>query len=137
MDTLIVLHSHMRHLVMLLAALAVVLPGVAALRRVALSKIDVLAVRLFAGVVTLQWLLGLIQLVMRWSDLGDGLRTRLEHAALMTVVVGLVHMSGRWIKAPADVGPRNITFFMLACLLLIQLGIALVAPHFTIFASFM
>jgi len=126
MELIITLHRSMEHLIYLLAALAVVFPLFDTLRKQALGKLSVWSVRAYLVGVTLQLVLGLLQLVMRWSDFGDGLRYRLEHAALMIVAVGIVHMAPRFMRRADAIGSRNTTFMMIASIALIVLGTTLI-----------
>lgn len=116
----------MEHLIYLLAALAVVFPLVDTIRKAPLGKLSVWTVRAYLVGVTLQLVLGLLQLVMRWSDFGDGLRYRLEHALIMIVAVGIVHMAPRFMRRGDVIGSRNTTFMMVASIALIVLGTTLI-----------
>ncbi len=126
MELIITLHRSMEHLIYLLAALAVVFPLIDTLRKQALGKLSVWSVRAYLVGVTLQLVMGLLQLVMRWSDFGDGFRYRLEHAALMIVAVGIVHMAPRFMRRADATGSRNTTFMMIASIALIVLGTTLI-----------
>jgi hypothetical protein len=126
MELIITLHRSMEHLIYLLAALAVVFPLIDTLRKQALGKLSVWSVRAYLVGVTLQLVLGLLQLVMRWSDFGDGLRYRLEHALIMIVAVGIVHMAPRFMRRADAIGSRNTTFMMIASIALIVLGTTLI-----------
>jgi len=129
MDFIVTLHSHMRHLVLLTGAVAVLLPLIALLRKKQLSSIDRMAVRVFSGIITLQFLLGTLQLAWRWNDFGDGLRHRLEHAAIMLVAVGIVHMAtARWKRLDPAQTTRQTFILMFGSVLLVLLGI-LILPQ--------
>jgi hypothetical protein len=126
MELIVTIHRSMEHLIYLLAALAVVFPLIDTIRKAPLGKLSVWTVRAYLVGVTLQLVLGLLQLVMRWSDFGDGLRYRLEHALLMIVAVGIVHMAPRFMRRGDVIGSRNTTFMMIASIALIVLGTTLI-----------
>ena len=126
METLYLIHAKMLHFIYLLAALGVVFPLINTIRKQPLNSLSIWAVRVYTIVVTLQLILGVTQLIAKWSDLGDGLRFRLEHAFIMLVAVGCVHMAPRFIKRGDAIGARNTTFLMIASLALIILGATLI-----------
>jgi hypothetical protein len=126
METITTIHAKAEHFIYLLAGLAVLLPLVDTVRKRALSSASVWTVRVYTIGATLQLLLGLTQLALRWSEFGDGLRYRLEHAALMLVAVGLVHMAPRFMKRNDAIGARNTTYLMIASIALIVLGTTLI-----------
>jgi len=126
MELIVTIHRSMEHLIYLLAALAVVFPLIDTIRKAPLGKLSVWTVRAYLAGVTLQLVLGLLQLVMRWSDFGDGLRYRLEHALLMIVAVGIAHMAPRFMRRGDVIGSRNTTFMMIASIALIVLGTTLI-----------
>jgi len=126
MELIVTIHRSMEHLIYLLAALAVVFPLIDTIRKAPLGKLSVWTVRAYLVGVTLQLVLGLLQLAMRWSDFGDGLRYRLEHALLMIVAVGIVHMAPRFMRRGDAIGSRNTTFMMVASIALIVLGTTLI-----------
>ena len=84
-----------------------------------------MAIKTYVWVLTLQVLVGIIQLIARWDMYGEGLRHRLEHGFIMLIVLGIAHMSGRFMRMPAPIGPRNTMFMMAATIILIVLGIML------------
>ncbi len=122
-DFLTTLHSHNRNLVFLTAVVAIALTLVATLRKQPLGKAAQWSNRTYSLVLTLQFVIGLIVLVGRWSEFSEGLRHRLEHAVIMLVAVGLTHMTGRFAKLPAPLASRNTLLTLLASLILVILGI--------------
>ena len=125
MDTLFTLHSHMRHLIFLLGAIAFVVSLIAFIRKTDITGITKVAIKTYVWVLTLQVLVGIIQLIVRWDTYGEGLRHRLEHAFIMLIVLGIAHMSGKFMRRPSPIGPRNTMFMMAATIILIVLGIML------------
>ena len=126
METLSVIHAKMLHVIYLLAALGIVFPLINKLRKQPLHTVSLWAVRVYTFVITIQFLIGILQLAARWGDYGDGLRYRLEHALIMFVAVGCVHMAPRFIKRGDAIGARNTTFLMVASLALVILGATLI-----------
>lgn len=126
METIMTIHAKAEHLIYLLAGLAVVFPLVDTLRNRPLSNPARWSVRVYTIVATLQFLLGITQLIARWSDFGDGLRYRLEHAGLMFVAVACIHMAPRFMKRTDATGARNTAFLMIASIALIVLGTTLI-----------
>ncbi|MEN9282218.1 MAG: hypothetical protein RL594_1153 [Bacteroidota bacterium] len=125
METLFYLHTKMHHGIYLLSALAVIVTLVATVRKQALSSLGVWIVRAYSIVLTLQVLVGLLQLVMRWGDFGDGLRYRLEHGLLMIVALTLVHLTPRFLKRGDAHGSRNAFLLTVGSLILVLLGVSL------------
>ena len=125
MDFLLTMHSHMRHLVLTLGVLAFLFSLITFLRRKHPARWERVLVKSYVYVITLQMILGLIQLIGRWSDYGEMLRLHLEHGFIMLVAVGLGHYGLKFLRAPAPIGARNTMFVIAATLILIVLGILL------------
>ncbi|MBM4179326.1 MAG: hypothetical protein FJ211_08350 [Ignavibacteria bacterium] len=126
MDTLIFLHSKLHHSIYLLAALSLVFPLLALVKKTPISSLGMGLIRTYSIVITIQLLIGISQLIMRWSDFGEGLRYRLEHATLMIVAVALVHMAPRFVKRGDTAGNRNALLMLLGSLVLVLLGVSLI-----------
>lgn len=126
MDTLVFLHSKMHHSIYLLAALSLVFPLIALVKKTPIKSLGKGLIRTYSIVITIQLLIGLTQLIMRWSDFGDGLRYRLEHATLMIVAVALVHLAPRFMKRDDTVGVRNTLILLVGSLVLVLLGVSLI-----------
>ncbi len=126
MEFIISLHAKALHIVYTLAALAIIFPLVDVVRRRALSKASVWSVRAYMIGATLQFLLGITQLLARWSDFGDGLRYRVEHAGLMFVAIICIHMAPRFMRRNDVIGTRNTVILMVASLALVFLGVTLI-----------
>ncbi|MBU3741546.1 MAG: hypothetical protein FGM24_04590 [Candidatus Kapabacteria bacterium] len=126
MEMLFVIHSHMRWLVLLVAAVALVVTARTWIAKKTPGKIDGLATRLHAIMLTLQFLTGIITLVNRWG-LDDGLlRYRMEHTTLMLVALTMSHLTGRWRGTP--VATRNAFLMVVGSVILVLLAI-LVLPQ--------
>ncbi len=126
METLFTLHTKMHHGIYLLSVLSVVVALVAMLRKQAITGIGVWIIRVYSIVLTLQVTVGLLQLVMRWDDWGDGLRHRLEHGTLMLVALTMVHLTPRFMRRADSVGARNTLLMLVGSLALIMLGVSLI-----------
>jgi hypothetical protein len=116
----------MHHSVYLLAALSLVFPLIALVKKTPINSLGKGLIRTYSIVITIQLLIGLTQLIMRWSDFGDGLRYRLEHATLMIVAVALVHLAPRFMKRDDAVGARNTLILLVGSLVLVLLGVSLI-----------
>lgn len=126
METISLIHAKMLHLLYLLATLAILFPLINTVRKQPLNALSIWTVRAYMIAITLQLILGTVQLIARWSDLGEGLRFRLEHAFIMLLAVACVHVTPRFIKRGDVIGARNTTFVMIASLALIILGATLI-----------
>jgi hypothetical protein len=113
----------------------VVLVTVAALIKLVLGFLgsgvyDALTQRImtaFSGLITLQWLIGLVFLIIYGSTVGFGQRHFWEHLVVMTLAVGLAHMhnSKRWRSLADRLRFRNNLLLVLGVLLLVIIGVAL------------
>jgi hypothetical protein len=126
METIILTHRWMEHFIYLLAGLAVIFTLIDVIRKKSLSTPAIWAVRIYSIVLTLQFLIGLIQLILRWSDFGDGLRYRIEHATIMLLALTSVHLAPRYMKLADTKGARNTMFLMVGSIILIVLGTTLI-----------
>jgi hypothetical protein len=118
-----VIHSHMRHLVFLLGALAFIIPLIAHLRKTEIPSWGKLLVRVYVITITIQLAIGLYNLYVVWNLPEGALRYRMEHAVIMLAAVGIGHYAGKFLKMPAPVGPRNTMIMMAGTVILIILGI--------------
>ncbi|PJF25834.1 MAG: hypothetical protein CUN53_10760, partial [Phototrophicales bacterium] len=90
------LHSWTRWLVVGIAVVAVVYFAVRLATR---GNFDILSARLmtaFTGLISLQWLIGIVLLVVLGSMTGFGVRHYWEHLVTMTVAVGVASLHFRW-----------------------------------------
>lgn len=126
METLFTLHTKMHHGLYLLSGMSVAVALIALLRKQIISGVGLWIIRIYSVVLTLQVAVGLLQLAMRWSDLGDGLRYRLEHGTLMLVALTLVHLTPRFIRKGDSTGTRNTLLLLVGSVALIMLGVSLI-----------
>lgn len=123
MNILLVVHSHTRWIILLVAIAAIVKFAVGWLRGGAFKGMDRGLAAAFSGFMDLQATLGLIFLV--WSGLsGAGFPAhRIEHAVTMILAVVLGHLPARWKQAPDAIRFRNTLFCILGSILLVFLGV--------------
>ncbi len=125
MELITTLHSHMRHLIFLMAILSFLVALITTLRKADFAGWMRVLIKVYVWLITLQFVFGVIQLISRWSDFGDGLRLRLEHAFIMFIVLGILHYGMKFVRMASPKGPRNTTFVMAASIILIVLGISI------------
>ena len=126
MNIIFIAHSHLRWLVLLVAAAAVIKFAIGWLRGGAFKGMDRGLAAGFSGAMDLQATLGLINLL--WlgfsADGGGFTRYRLEHAFIMILAAVLGHLPARWKKAADGIRFRNTLFCILGALLLVYIGVA-------------
>ncbi|MCS7061366.1 MAG: hypothetical protein RMN25_09400 [Anaerolineae bacterium] len=122
---MLLIHSVVRWAVVVLgvAVLARLLTGW--LQRRDFTQLDDKLSRWFTIAFDVQTLIGITYLL--WSGIADGnwSRYRLEHAFLMLVALGVVHMSMRWRKAADLLRFRNTFLSFAAGLAIVIVGVAL------------
>ncbi|MFM8177679.1 MAG: hypothetical protein ACKOB6_09810 [Candidatus Kapaibacterium sp.] len=127
MDTLLVIHSHNRNLFVLLAVIAIVKLSWNILRTAEFGKSDMLILRIFSALMTLQFFIGLVLLyrvgtTASWDM--AALRHQFEHAFTMILALGLSHMAPMARKADAPVRNGRALMYVAGTLLLIIVGVA-------------
>lgn len=125
MDIVQFLHSWTRWIVLALAVITLVYFAVRLLGR---GDWDPLSARLIAGfssLVGLQWLIGLILLVVRGAQTGFGLRHYWEHLVVMTLAMVLAHGHFMWQRRPLSTQARYTRNLLsiIGVLVLIVVGI--------------
>jgi hypothetical protein len=128
-------HSLVRWLVVIAAVAAVVKLALGLVQK---SDFDSLTRRImlaFSGLITLQWLIGLIFLVVYGSAVGFGLRHFWEHLVVMTIAVGLSHMHNRFKSAAAPTRYRNTLLLVIGVLGLVFVGVALLPQGWRLFPA--
>jgi multisubunit Na+/H+ antiporter MnhB subunit len=126
MEIVLVIHSHLRWLVVLVAVIAAVKFAIGWLRGGVFKGMDRGLAAAFAGTIDLQALLGIINLLwLGFSANGGGFpRHRLEHAFIMILAAVLSHLPARWKTAADNIRFRNTFLCILGALLLIYIGVA-------------
>lgn len=124
MNILLMAHSGLRWLILLVAVIAIVKFLVGWLRRSEFKSMDRGLMAGFSGLMDLQATLGIILLL--WGGFaGMGFpRYRIEHGFIMILAAVAAHLSVRWKNAEDPIRFRNDLFLILASLLLVLLGIA-------------
>jgi hypothetical protein len=125
MDIIQFLHSWARWLVLIVSIVALVY---LALRLFGGNAWDALASRLmsaFSSLVGLQWLIGLLLLIVRGSQTGFGVRYYWEHLTLMTLALIVAHGHFMWRRheMPDRTRYTRNLLTILVVLLLVVVGI--------------
>ncbi len=129
------LHSAVRWLVVIVTVAALIKLVAGLVQR---TSYDALSHRLmiaFSGVTTVQWVVGLVFLLVYGGVVGFGVRHFWEHAAVMTVAVGLSHMHMRFRNAEAPIRYRNNLILVGVVLALVILGVALLPQGWRLFPT--
>jgi hypothetical protein len=124
MNILLMAHSGLRWLVIVVAAVAIIEYLIGWLRRAQFRGMDRGFMAAFSGLMDLQATLGIILLL--WSGFtGAGFPGfRLLHGLIMIIAAVVAHMSVRWKNADDTTRFRNNLFIILASLILVLIGIA-------------
>ena len=123
MQTLLLIHSYLRWLIVVIAIAAIVKFALGWLRGGAFKGMDRGLASGFSGLIDLQVTLGLIFLL--WSGFtGVGFpMIRIEHATTMIIAAVVAHLPARWKNAADKIRFRNTLFCILGALLLIYAGV--------------
>ncbi len=124
------LHSWTRWLVVGIAVVTVVYFAVRLATR---GEYDILSARLmtaFSGLISLQWLIGIVFLVTLGSMTGFGIRHYWEHLVTMTIAVGVASMHFRWRRLELAPSARygRLLGVIAGTILLLIIGIATLPP---------
>lgn len=124
MEILFMAHSGLRWLILLIAGIAIVKYLAGWLMRSPFKGMDRGLLAGFSGVMDLQATLGVILLL--WNGFtGAGFpRYRLEHGLIMILAAVAAHLSARWKDADDPTRFRNNLFLIVAALVLVLIGIA-------------
>jgi len=123
MNILLLIHSHTRWLILIVALLAMVKFAIGWLRGGAFKGMDRGLAAGFSGLMDLQATLGLIFLI--WTSILGSPFTpnRIEHATTMILAAVLGHLPARWKNAPDSIRFRNTLFCIAGSLLLVFAGV--------------
>ncbi|GAB4528148.1 MAG: hypothetical protein OHK0046_46650 [Anaerolineae bacterium] len=127
LDILRFLHSWMRWLVLIAAVVVILFSAMGMNQNRPFEAYGVRIMRIFAIVISLQWLIGLIFLIAWGAETGFGVRYYWEHLFTMTLAVGLASAT-RPLYKRMNLGDRgryraNIIVVLVVLLLIIG-GIA-------------
>ena len=123
MDIMLVIHSHTRWLILLVAILAIVKFASGWLRGSAFKGMDRGLAAGFSGLMDLQATIGLIFLI--WTSVVGVPFTpnRMEHATTMIIAAVLGHLPARWKNSPDAIRFRNTLFCIVGALVLVFMGV--------------
>ena len=125
MAILLQIHSDLRWLIVILAAVALVKFLAGWLRDASFGRFDRILGAAFNGLIDLQAALGLILLL--WNGLAQKAGFplyRLEHMGVMLAAAVVAHLGSRWKKSGDKIRFRNSFLLILIVLGLIVLGVA-------------
>ena len=123
MDILLVIHSHTRWLILLVALVAIVKFAIGWLRGGTFKGMDRGLAAGFSGLMDLQATVGLIFLI--WTSVVGVPFTpnRIEHLTTMIIAAVLAHLPARWKNSPDAVRFRNTLFCIVGALVLVFMGV--------------
>lgn len=124
MAVLLIVHSHLRWLIVIVALVAVVKFALGWRRGSAFKSRDRGLASGFSGLMDLQVLIGLILLI--WSGIaGAGFPAfRIEHAITMIIAALVAHLHVLWKNSDDKLRFRNSLFIVLDVLIIIFIGVA-------------
>ncbi len=117
------LHSGVRWLVVLVTLIALVKLILGIVQNQSYDSLTRRMMLAFSGLISVQWLIGLIYLLVL-GVFNNG--TFWSHAGVMTVAVAISHMHNRWKNAPDATRYRMSLLIVIAVLVLVIVGVALV-----------
>ena len=123
MSVLLTIHSYLRWLIVIVAAIAAVKFALGWLRGSAFKSMDRGLTSGFSRLIDLQVTLGLIYLI--WNGLAvEGFPMfRIEHAITMIIAAAVAHLPARWKNADDKKRFRNSLFIVLDVLIIIFIGV--------------
>lgn len=127
MDVLLTIHSHNRNLFLLLALVAIVKLAWNIIQKSEFGSKDMIILRIFSALMTVQFFIGLILLYHVGSTANwdmSALRHQFEHAFTMILALGLSHMAPMARKAEASARNTRALLYVTATLVLIIVGVA-------------
>ena len=131
MNILLMAHSGLRWLILLVAVVAIIKFTVAWRAGSAFKGMDRGLTAAFSGLMDLQVTLGIVFLL--WSGFaGAGFpRHRIAHGVTMILAAVVAHLSARWKNADDKTRFRNNLFTIIAALVLVLIGIAVLPGGFS------
>lgn len=128
METIVLIHSHLRHLVFAFGVIVLLVALVPTIRRTPLPRFGRILFRLFLWLLSAQMLLGIIQLIARWDTFGDAVWYRFFHGLTMIAAISFGHLGLRYTKRTDRQGARY-TLYVVVCVFAMVLGGILILPH--------
>ncbi len=123
---LILLHTHsaLRWLLVLLALGALLLLALGWLGSRPYDKLTTNAMKALGILFTAQWVIGLVQLIVRGISTATWLRQWFEHLFVMTIAVGVIEMGRRrWKDADSQTRARNEFIVVVVAMVLVYAGV--------------
>ena len=117
------LHSGVRWLVVLITVVALIKLILGIVQKQSYDKLTQRIMLAFSGLVSLQWLIGII-LMVAMGVFSSG--QIWSHAGTMTIAVAVSHLHNRWKKAEDPVRYRMSLLVVIAVLILVVVGVSLV-----------
>ncbi len=118
-------HSGLRWFIVVAAIAALILFGNGWLTKKYYPKPARILSAMYSGLLDAQVLLGAIFIIYMGVKGGGFPRYRIEHMIMMIVAAVVAHLPRKWRDAAADVYHRNTFLTIVASLLLIYVGVAL------------
>lgn len=128
-------HSLVRWLVVIVTIVAIVRLGMGVMQGGVYDAITQRIMQAFAGLTSLQWLIGLIFMFVYSSYLGMIPGHVWGHLVVMTIAVALSHMHNMFKKKPDNVRFRNSLLLVVGVLVLVIIGVALLPQGWRVFPS--
>lgn len=125
MGFLLMIHSLFRWVVVIVAIVLVVRFFIGWLRGYQFRNVDNTLSRVFPILVDVQVLLGIIYLVLSGLEGAGFPRVHLEHGFIMIIAAIIGHLPMRWKSAPSPLRYRNTLFSVIASLVVIFVGVAM------------
>lgn len=126
MSFLLMAHSILRYIIVIIALIAGIKFLIGWLGSREYNRTDRILTSSYAGLVDLQVLIGLIFFLWTgFSGAGFGDLFRWEHAFVMILAAVAAHTPLRWADAPDKIRYRNNLLAIVASLILIYVGVAL------------
>lgn len=117
------LHSWARWLVVIAAAAAFIIMLLGFVQRRSYAAGDRRVMTIFSSLFGVQWLLGLVLLVLLGAQTGFGVRHYWEHLVAQTAALVVAHLHLRWKKAGGTAPFRNNLLVLVVVIALVVIGI--------------
>lgn len=119
------LHSLVRWIVVIITVVALIKLIMGLVQNSAYDALTVRIMKFFSIGIDIQWLIGIILIIVYGTTISFGVRHIWEHAAVMTVAVILGHLPARWKNADDRTRYRNSLLIVIVVLALVFVGVAL------------
>lgn len=123
METLLLIHSHTRWLILIVALIAIVKFLIGWLRGSAFKGMDRGLIAGFSGLMDLQVTVGLVFLIWTSAVGVPFTPNRIEHLTTMIIAAVIAHLPARWKNSPDTIRFRNTLFCVIGAMALVFLGV--------------